>query len=125
LTATFIDVPHRDYARSVQFWEAALDRPAEVEPGDPSYTSLGQPTPGVSLTVQSVGDDVPRIHLDLETDDVDAEVARLVGLGASVVDRVEDWVILRDPAQVVFCVVPVQDQQAFEASATAWDQPFG
>src|SRR5271154_4998408 len=108
LTSTLIDVPRADYARTVAFWSAALDRAGEVEADDPDYTSFGEPTPGVSLLVQAVGDDSPRIHLDIETDDVEAEVARLTALGATEVERIESWVVMRDPAGVVFCVVRVQ-----------------
>ncbi len=121
LTAALIDVPFADYARTVEFWGAALERPAEIEAEDPNYTSFGQPTPGVELMVQAVGDSAPRIHLDIETDDIDAEVARLTGLGGTEVERLDGWVIMRDPAQTVFCVVRVQDSEAFAAHATSWD----
>lgn len=47
----------------------------------------------------------PRVHLDVHTDDVDAEVARLEALGASQVERLADWAVLRDPAGLPFCVV--------------------
>jgi predicted enzyme related to lactoylglutathione lyase len=120
LTAALIDVPHADYARTVEFWSAALDRPAEVEEGDENYTTFGEATPGVELMVQAVGDDMSRIHLDIETDDVAAEVARLTSLGASVLERIEGWVVMKDPAGVVFCVVAVQNLEAFTASATTW-----
>jgi predicted enzyme related to lactoylglutathione lyase len=121
LTSTLIDVPRTDYARTVEFWGAALERPGEVEQDDPDYTVFGEPTPGVQFMVQAVGDETPRIHLDIETDDIDAEVDRLVGLGASVVERPEGWVVLHDPAGVVFCVVGVQLPTAFEANAMTWD----
>jgi hypothetical protein len=121
LTSTLIDVPRADYARTVAFWAAALERTAEAEEGDPDYTLFGEPTPGVSFMVQAVGDDTPRIHLDIETDDIDAEVARLVALGATEVERIEGWVVMRDPAEVVFCVVAVQSPKAFEANATTWN----
>jgi hypothetical protein len=63
-----------------------------------------------------------RVHLDIETDDVEAEVARLVALGAVVADRVEDWVVLQEPAGLPFCVIPV-DGADFDSNATAWDGP--
>jgi predicted enzyme related to lactoylglutathione lyase len=121
LVSTLIDVPRADYDRTVAFWSAALDREAEVEADDPDYTLFGEPTPGVMLMVQAVGDDSPRIHLDIETDDVDAEVARLVALGATEVQRLYTWAVMHDPAGVVFCVVRVQMPEAFEAGATRWD----
>jgi predicted enzyme related to lactoylglutathione lyase len=122
LVAALVDVPSADYARSVEFWGAALERAGEAEVDDPDYTSFGEPTPGVELMVQAVDDDSPRIHLDIETDDVEAEVARLAALGAREVDRIESWVVMADPAGVVFCVVRVQFPAAFEANATAWGE---
>jgi predicted enzyme related to lactoylglutathione lyase len=121
LTATYLDVPRADYARTVEFWGAALDRPGEPEEGDADYTLFGEPTPGFSLMVQAVGDDVPRIHLDIETDDMTAEVERLIALGATVVEEIETWVVMRDPAGVVFCVVDVQSRETFHAHASSWD----
>jgi predicted enzyme related to lactoylglutathione lyase len=121
LAGALIDVPRADYARTVEFWGAALDRPAEVEADDPDYTSFGEPTPGVQLMIQAVGDTDPRIHLDIETDDVEAEVARLTALGATESERHHTWVVMRDPVGVVFCVVRVQIPEMFDAHATTWE----
>src|SRR4051812_16597853 len=120
LCGAYIDVPRADYDRTVQFWQAGLDRPARVEADDPDYVSFGEATPGVELNVQAVGDPTSRIHLDIETDDIEAEVARLVALGATEVERIQGWVVMRDPVGTVFCVVRVQFPEAFDASATAW-----
>jgi hypothetical protein len=120
LAGAYIDVPRADYPQTVEFWAGALDRAAEPEADDPDYMTFGEPTPGVELMVQAVGDAVPRIHLDIETDNVDAEVARLVALGATEVERIDSWVVMRDPVGIVFCVVRVQLPAAFEASATTW-----
>jgi Glyoxalase-like domain len=120
LAGAYVDVPRPDYAKDVVFWGAALDHPGEVDPDDPVYTSFGEPTPGVEFMVQAVGDDQPRIHLDIETDDVEAEVTRLVALGATEVARIQTWVVMRDPVGIIFCVVRVQLPAAFEASATTW-----
>jgi len=49
-----------------------------------------------------------RLHIDLRPDDRDAEVERLVGLGARRVDvgqRNESWVVLADPEGNEFCVL--------------------
>jgi hypothetical protein len=116
-----IDVPRDEYAAAREFWSGALDRPAQVEDDDPDYTSYGQATDGVEFMVQAVGDPSARVHLDIETDDVEADVARLVGLGATVVERIHTWVVMRDPVGIIFCVVRVQLPEAFEAHATTWD----
>jgi Glyoxalase-like domain len=123
LAGALIDVPRDSYDTTVTFWGAALDRDAVVEPTDPDYASYGEATPGVDLMVQAVGDPAPRIHLDIETDNVEAEVARLVALGATEVERIHTWVVMRDPVGIVFCVVRVQLPEAFNASATTWTSP--
>ncbi|MET0908954.1 MAG: VOC family protein [Ilumatobacteraceae bacterium] len=49
-----------------------------------------------------------RLHLDLRPDDQDAEVARLLALGASPVDIGQGdvpWVLLADPEGNEFCVL--------------------
>jgi hypothetical protein len=120
LAGVSIDVPQADYSRTAAFWGDALDRPGTIDADDPDYTSFGEPAAGVELSVQLVGDQVPRVHLDLETDDLEAEVVRLVALGATEVARIHTWVVMRDPVGMTFCVVRVQFPDAFAANATTW-----
>jgi len=54
-----------------------------------------------------IGNGPARFHLDIETDDVDAEVASLAGLGAVKVASGRTWVVMRDPSGLVFDVVPL------------------
>lgn len=121
LTSVLVDVPEADRDASAAFWGAALGRPAQSAEHYSEYTELGQPVPGLTFMVQAVGDPAPRVHFDIETDDVDAEVRRLVALGATEVERIHSWVVMRDPAGVTFCVVRVQLPEAFEAGATTWE----
>ena len=64
--------------------------------------------------------DAAAIHLDVETDDVAAEVARLCALGARVVAEPDDYTVMVDPGSLVFCVVPVQTGEEFERAASTW-----
>jgi predicted enzyme related to lactoylglutathione lyase len=121
LTSVLVDVPGADHDRTAAFWSAALGREGKVYDEFPEYVSFGEATPGVEFMVQSTGDAGPRIHIDIESDDVEAEVARLSGLGAKEIARHHSWVVMQDPAETVFCVVKVQIQQAFEQHATTWD----
>jgi hypothetical protein len=59
------------------------------------------------------------MHLDIETDDIPAEVARLEKLGATVDKQMERWVVMRAPSGQRFCVVRVQ-RDGFEADAITW-----
>lgn len=119
LCAVLVDVPDDVYAKEVGFWGGALGKSdAAPHPDDPDYTELGNPVPRLQLMIQRV--DAPaRVHLDIETDDIEAEVARLSELGATEVDRVKSWVIMRDPAGLLFCVVRPQFED-FPAGATEW-----
>jgi len=49
-----------------------------------------------------------RVHRDIETDDIPAEVGRLEELGARVVDRLERWVVMQAPVGQRLCVVRIQ-----------------
>jgi hypothetical protein len=121
LCAAYVDVPRQEYAASREFWRGALEHDPVVDDDDPDYVSYGEATPGVEFHVQAIGDRYPRVHLDIETDDVEAEVARLKGLGATEVARIKTWVVMRDPVGTVFCVVRVQLPEAFENGARIWE----
>jgi len=115
-----IDLPEPAYDAGLAFWGAATG--AEPVPADDGpYAGLGLLGGSVKLEVQRVGaGTAPRVHLDVETDDVEAEVARLEALGAvRHSDQGHFWQ-LRDPAGTVFCVVPVQTAD-FDRHATTWD----
>lgn len=105
LAAALVDVPAADYDRAVAFWTGALGNEPVVTETFPSYAQFGDVTPGVVFMVQATNDNTRRIHLDFDSEDRDADVARLVDLGAEEVSRSHHWVVLRDPAGVTFCVV--------------------
>src|SRR4051794_34885763 len=102
----------------VAFWAAALGREPQPEVGTP-FTVLSSLGSGQLLAHQRLDEGTSRIHLDIETDDSDAEVRRLMELGAVRLGEHDGAVQLRDPAGLVFCVVPVQSDD-FELEATVW-----
>ena len=120
LTAVLVDVPKADHERAVTFWSKAIGKEGKTYDKFPEYVVFGEATPGVEFMVQATGDDAPRVHLDIETDDVEAEVKRLEGLGAKEIERHHSWVVMKDPTGTVFCVVTIQVKEAFEKSATTW-----
>lgn len=119
-----IDHPESDWEKGVAFWAGVQGvEPTTDEPGDTAsmYRSLGSMA-GMALESQRLGEGTPaRIHLDIESDDVPAEVARVVALGATVLEDRETYTILLDPGGLVFCVVPVQTGEDFERHALTWD----
>jgi hypothetical protein len=102
-----IDHPEQDWEEGLGFWAGVQGVEPTLDEGDEEvYRSIGS-IGSVALASQRTGAGTPaRVHLDIETDDVDAEVARLVALGATVVSRTDDYVILKDPADLLFCVIP-------------------
>jgi predicted enzyme related to lactoylglutathione lyase len=107
-----IDVDDLD--RGVQFWSAALDATEEPlsETSRHIYRRLRLPDSDIRVLLQRTDDEKlskERMHLDLETDDVEAEVRRLEALGATRWDhqqeRGHDFWVLRDPWGNEFCVL--------------------
>jgi Glyoxalase-like domain len=115
-----IDAPRADASDSARFWSAALGAPAIPEPGEPQFTALDGAFPELVLAIQAI-DGTPRYHLDIETDDVDAETARLAALGATEVDRWQGCRILRAPGGHLLCVIPLHsDPTDFAEHARTW-----
>jgi hypothetical protein len=120
LYGLFIDTPTAEADAAAGFWSAALGTTAGPVPGEEQFIGLAGAFPGLTVDVQAV-DDAPRYHVDIETDDVDAETARLTSLGAVEVARWLDCHTLRAPGGHLLCVVPVHsDPEFFTANARSW-----
>ncbi|PZG19795.1 VOC family protein [Nonomuraea aridisoli] len=121
LYALLIDTPSAEADAAAAFWSAALGATARPLPGYEQFVSLHGAFPGLAVAVQAVGDDAPRFHVDIETDDVGAETRRLVALGAREVTRWQECRILRAPGGHLMGVLPVEsDPGLFESEATTW-----
>lgn len=118
--ALLIDTPRAEADQAATFWAAALGVTARPVPGEEQFTSLHGAVPDLVTSVQSV-DDAPRFHLDIETDDVPAETARLLALGATEVSQWLECRVLRAPGGHLLCVLPVHsDPELFDAQAKTW-----
>ena len=116
-----IDHPESDWQKALAFWAGVQGVMPVAEDEDSMYRSIGK-IGGVSVESQRLGESTPaRIHLDIESDDVAAEVRRVVALGATVLEEHESYTILKDPGGLVFCVVPIQTGEDFEAHALTWE----
>ena len=113
-----IDCQTDDLDAAAGFWSAALGYPQDNEGSDSVYVPLAAPDGETYVEVQSVEHD-SRVHLDIETDDIDAEVARLEALGARRISAVKGWVVMEAPTGQRFCVVPVRNLH-FQATANQW-----
>lgn len=123
LQTLVIDCETDDLDAAAEFWGAALGcrvLTRNVEPEDENYRGLEVDPSQPRMLVQKVSHS-SRVHFDIETDDVDAEVARLERLGAKRVEKVRHFTILEAPSGHRFCVVPVQ-RPDFEEKANVWKE---
>ena len=120
-----------DANRLADFWAAALgwekeDVPRELldvierelGPDQTNFAAVRNPDgTRPRLYFQGVPEDKVvknRVHLDIVVPDMDAEVGRLIGLGASMVERrsheagdfFEEWTVMQDSEGNEFCVQP-------------------
>jgi len=121
INGILIDCNVDDIQAAARFWAAALGRP--VDPDHPGtrgdYVMLETPEDEIAVQIQRV-DHESRVHIDIETDDIPAEVERLEKLGATVDQQLERWVVMRAPSGQRFCIVRVQ-RDGFPKGATTWE----
>jgi predicted enzyme related to lactoylglutathione lyase len=120
LAGFIIDCKTDDLERAAQFWSAALGyelRPKNEETS-PLYRCMLTDELGLHVEVQKVEHD-SRVHLDIETDDIDAEAQRLEALGAKRIGKVQTWIVMEAPTGQRFCLVRPQNKQ-FADQANVW-----
>jgi predicted enzyme related to lactoylglutathione lyase len=121
LAGFIIDARTDDLRSAAGFWSEALGMPFRWQDGrdEGPYRELDSKARDLHIEVQQVGHP-SRVHLDIETDDIEAEVARLEALGAKRVQRFPRWWVMEAPTGHRFCVVRVQDPPSFERAANRW-----
>ena len=117
-----IDCRTEDLDGAAEFWSKALGYEVQrrVGPGDENYRALVNPPTQPKLPLQRVTHQ-SRVHLDIETDDVEAEADRLVSLGARRVEKIRNWQVMEAPTGHRFCVVRPQ-RSDFDSGATKWTE---
>ena len=106
LREVIIDAPAAQFDAVTTFWAGALAATPHPLPDEP-FVGLRGAAALPHVATQDIGDDaVPRYHLDIETDDLDAEIARLQALGATVRTRYDDYAVMADPVGLLFCLLP-------------------
>jgi predicted enzyme related to lactoylglutathione lyase len=122
INGLLIDCKTDDIDAAARFWADALGRPIDLKhPGSRGNNRmLETPSDELSVQVQRV-DHESHVHIDIETDDIPAEVARLEKLGAKVDERKQRWVIMRAPTGQRFCIVRVQLTN-WPKNANQWDR---
>jgi hypothetical protein len=120
LGCLIIDCRSADLPRQAAFWGEALGYAVvPLQAGDDGkYAALAGPDGELKILLQQVEHD-SRVHLDIETDDIAAEVARLERLGAARVAEFPRWVVMQAPSGHRFCVVNPQ-RPDFASGAKSW-----
>ncbi|MBA3487180.1 MAG: VOC family protein [Lysobacter sp.] len=117
LSGFIIDCQSGDLEPSAAFWSAALGVP-RADPdsgGTGQYAEFDNAPGGLHFEVQTV-EHPSRVHLDIETDDIEAEVKRLEALGATRIAFVKArWWVMEAPTGHRFCVVPMKDEPRRDA----------
>jgi predicted enzyme related to lactoylglutathione lyase len=116
-----IDCRTEDLDAAAEFWSQALGCPMtrHDDPAEANYVQLETGDNDLQIEVQKV-DHESRVHLDIETDDQEAEARRLEGLGAKRIAEIRGWLVMEAPTGQRFCLVRPQ-RAAFEAEANLWD----
>jgi predicted enzyme related to lactoylglutathione lyase len=120
LCGFIIDCRTDDLGAAAGFWGRALGMEIRALPGEEGdkYVRLVDRNSELHIEVQKV-DHPSRVHLDIEADDIDAEVRRLEALGAKRLQQVHSWVVMEAPTGHRFCVVR-RSSPSFDAQASEW-----
>lgn len=121
LAGFIIDCRTDDLDVAAGFWSQALGlaRRPSTDPADSNYAVLETGPDDPHVEVQKV-DHESRVHLDIESDDIEAEARRLEALGAKRVAKVRDWLVMQAPTGQRFCIVKPQ-RGDFAIAANRWE----
>ena len=121
LCAVLIDCRTADVDEAARFWGEALGRPVDHDHSGSrgNYRMLETPPDEPIVQIQRV-DHESRVHIDIETDDLEAEVRRLEALGARRVAHVKRWWVMEAPTGQRFCIVRPQ-RPDFAQRANRWE----
>jgi predicted enzyme related to lactoylglutathione lyase len=121
LAGFIIDCQTGDLEGAAGFWSQALGLAFKKNaPADPDYISLENAQGDMYVQVQKV-QHPSRVHLDIESDDLEAETRRLESLGARRVANVKSWIVMEAPTGQRFCIVNPESAR-FASEANRWDK---
>ncbi len=110
------DVESSSYEASAKFWSGALGRSMQLD-DDEKYTTLAGE---MDYMIQNANPGHEGMHIDIETDNMDAEVSRLEKLGATKKYQIKDWWVMQAPGGHAFCIVPAESK-TWSKGAMEWD----
>ena len=121
LGGLIIDCNTEDLETAAKLWSQALGYEAisSSDPDDENYVPLRTGPDDLAIELQKVTHP-SRVHIDIETDNVDAEVSRLETLGAKRIEQVSSWWVMEAPTGHRFCVIK-EEKPAFGERANKWE----
>jgi predicted enzyme related to lactoylglutathione lyase len=121
LAGIIIDCESDDLDAAAAFWGAALGAPPDQKANlaKSPYVELRMPKDENYVEIQAV-DHPSRVHIDIESDDIEAEVKRLEALGAKRIADIKSWCVMEAPTGQRFCVVRVVSRD-FDKKANSWE----
>ena len=116
-----IDCRTNDLDEEAVFWSQALGCKStrSQDPDDENYIELETESDEIAMLLQKV-EHGSRVHMDIESDDIEAEVNRLEKLGAKRIGHIKRWCVMETPSGHRFCVVTPQ-RSDFDAKANRWE----
>lgn len=108
-----------DFQAIARFWAEALGYEIAARQTDDLYIELKGPASEPDVIVQRV-DHPSRVHIDIETDDQEAEAARLEKLGAKRVAAIKKWIVMEAPSGHRFCLIG-PSRADFADKAKGWE----
>jgi len=121
LAGFIIDCRTDELGSAANFWSQALgyDQLSSENEEDENYAQLETGPNELHIEVQKVRHP-SRVHIDIESDDIEAEVSRLEKLGAIRIEQVRTWSVMEAPTGQRFCVVRPQ-RADFGENANIWE----
>ena len=119
LGGIIIDCQTDNLDAAAAFWGTALGWPEKPRSGSDKYVEFETPTNELDVDVQRVKHE-SRVHIDIETDNIEAEATRLEILGAKRVGAVRTWLEMEAPTGQYFCLINPK-RPNFESEANVWD----
>ena len=120
VSTLMIDCLADRFEESIAFWTKALGLAKPRRPANnQKYLTLGRLDGPLFVRLQKVDID-PGYHLDIESDDINAEADRLEAAGAHRKYRIKRWWVLEDPSGNAFCVIR-PESEGFPEGARRWE----
>ncbi len=119
LGTIIVDCQTNDLEQDADFWASALGASVEQRDAEGRYIRLSTRGDDPKVLLQKV-EHPSWIHIDIETDNREAEVERLQSLGATVVEVMERWTVMEAPSKHRFCIIgPIREN--FDDQANVWE----